>query len=86
MTNEPRIVIDFEGMLDELRRRGFTWPALERETTIPVTTLKDYLLNGATPLHPNGEKLIAFYCQVTSTARTDVPTRRKLPSVAQSLR
>ena len=84
--NDLPYVADFEGMLDALRRAGFTWPAIERETGIPVTTLKDYLLNGATPLHPNGEKLIGFYCRATSTARDDVPTCRKMPSVAQSMR
>jgi lambda repressor-like predicted transcriptional regulator len=86
MTTEPRYVTDFGGILDQLRRQGFTMTAIERETEIPRTTLIEYLINGTAPSHSNGERLIAFFCQVTSTARESLPTRRWLPSVAQSMR
>jgi hypothetical protein len=86
VTTEPREIADFEGMLDQLRRRGFTMTAIERATTIPRTSLIEYLINGTTPLHPQGERLIAFYCQATDTPRECIPLRRQLPSVAQSLR
>ena len=66
---EPRQVVDFEGMLDQLRRMGFTMAAIERCTEIPRTSLLNYLVNGATPLHPSGERLVEFYCRVTGTER-----------------
>ena len=79
-------VTDFEAILDQLRRSGLTMTAIEHATGINRTTLVQYLVNGVVPLHPSGEKLIAFYCQYTSEPRERVPQRRRLPSVAHSLR
>lgn len=86
MTSEPRFVTDFGGILDQLRRAGFTMSALERETGIPRPSLVGYLIGGTTPLHPQGEKLIEFWCRAMDTPRERVPQRRWYPSVAESLR
>lgn len=86
VTSEPQYVADFEAILDQLRRAGFTMSAIERETRIDRSSLLNYLTYGATPLHPNGEKLIDFYCQAMSIPRERVPKRRALPSVAHALR
>jgi hypothetical protein len=69
------MVTDFEGILDHLRRAGFTMAAIERYTGIPRTTLIEYRTCGTTPLHENGERLVAFYCMATNTTRAQVPHR-----------
>ena len=86
MNAAPDQVTDFEAILDQLRRSGLTMTAIEHATGINRTTLVQYLVNGVVPLHPSGEKLIAFYCQYTSQLREGVPQRQRLPSAAHALR
>lgn len=80
----PRLVVDFESIIEGLRRGGFRLATIARETGIARTTLIDYLINGAMPLHANGERLIEFYCRAMLVERRCLPRRRWYPSVRQS--
>ena len=70
---------DWSAIVNELRRRGFTFPQMALELLIPKSTLIGYR-DGATPRHDDGEVLLAFYLHHTNTDRGNEPKRRAMPS------
>lgn len=73
--------IDWSAILDELRRRGIGPSSVAEQIGIPKSTLLGWR-DGAQPGHADGEKLLAFWCRVTSSARESAPRIRLYPSGA----
>lgn len=74
---DPRYVTDWAAIIDGLRRRGMTFSQLAYFTGIPHTTLIRFR-DGATPKHPDGEKLIDFWCYLTCSNRDQAPATVRL--------
>jgi lambda repressor-like predicted transcriptional regulator len=85
-TRPEHLVTDFEAMFDQMRRHGWSLVDIARETGVARSTLKQYAIYGTTPSHENGERVIAFWCQMFASTREAAPTKRHLPSAAQALR
>jgi hypothetical protein len=72
------LVVDFAGMLLGLRRSGYRINAIAIQASVSRTSLRNYLAGDTMPLHPHGERLIMFWCEVTGSPRDAVPMRRAL--------
>lgn len=79
-----QLVVDWETLLDTLRRHGFSLYAIEHQIGISREQLRHYR-NGATPRHTDGERVIAFWMQITSCTRDQLPMT-KPPLSAAALR
>lgn len=77
--------IDWFRILDDLKRHGFSLYALEDLVAIPKSTLQGYRL-GSRPRYEDGERLILFWCQVTTKSPEEVPREAVVLSVAQASR
>lgn len=75
--------VDWFRVLDDLKRRGFSLYMLEVQVGIPKSTLVGYK-QGSEPKHMDGERLIQFWCQVTTNERSAIPTAPVALSVARS--
>lgn len=74
---DPRYVTDWEAIIDGLRRRGLTFSQLASATDIPRSSLERYR-DGACPKHPEGERLLGFWCSFTLAHRDDAPVRPRM--------
>ncbi|OWY35287.1 hypothetical protein [Herbaspirillum aquaticum] len=65
--------IDWFQLLLDIQRRGYTLQTLAAAVDIPRTTLIGWRDLDATPRHPDGERVIALWCQVTGQNRDQIP-------------
>lgn len=73
--------VDFKRVLKDIRdERKLDLNAVALHANIPRTTLRDYTEGNTQPLHTNGERLIALWCQVTGNHRDQVPRRADIPT------
>lgn len=70
---EPRV--DWFAIFSGLLRRGITLALVSQQTKVPTGTLQGWK-QGAEPKHADGERIIAFYLQVTGESREKVPMTR----------
>lgn len=75
--------VDFARMLSQLRTLGRDVPEIAMHANVSVSAVRNYAA-GTQPLHSNGERLIAFWCEVTGSKRQDCPTIRDMPTVSRS--
>lgn len=69
--------VDWFRVLADLLQAGRPRSVVERETGIPDSTLGGWWLGHTEPRHFYGEKLIAYWCDVTGNDRDSVPKRRR---------
>ncbi len=67
--------IDWFQILLDIQRRGYTLQTLAAAVDIPRTTLIGWRDLDATPRHPDGERVISLWCQVTAQTRDEIPRR-----------
>jgi orotate phosphoribosyltransferase-like protein len=69
----PNFVVDWSELLNDLRRRGLRTRQIAENLEMSHSTLVEYGQGVKSPLHANGERLIAYWCSVTSKTREEVP-------------
>jgi hypothetical protein len=71
--------VDWPAIVTQLRKCGLSYPRLREVTGIPVGTLYN-LANGITeePGYSKGEKLLAYWRQITAHTRDEVPQSFRL--------
>jgi hypothetical protein len=79
----PQPVVDFASMLCGLRRSGYGINTIATRADVPRTTVRDYC-DGATPSHPNGERIIQVWCAISGRSRDALPTALRLPTAGQA--
>ena len=82
--SHAQLVTDWAAMLDDLRRRGLSSYTLAQALGIPRTTLFHYREQGGQPRHAEGDRIIEFWCSVTSSERTQVPQCTPVYSAARA--
>lgn len=65
-------VVNWEAVIDDLRRQGLTMHKIAQECEIDRTSLYFYR-DGGQPKHPDGEKLITLWMGMTNHTRNQVP-------------
>jgi hypothetical protein len=80
---EEHAVVDFGRLLLFLRSRGHGIDSIALYAKLSRTAVRNYL-EGTTPLHPHGERLIRFWCEISGNTRDLVPTKSDLPTVSTS--
>lgn len=66
--------VDFEALMMDLRRHGFTQAAVAGLTGLPLSTVKSYAY-GQRPNFDYGERLVSVWCSITHGTRTQLPRR-----------
>lgn len=77
--NKPvveRVTVDFVEILKFLRSRGYGVNTIAMHANVPRSSVRDYC-DGTTPSHPQGERIIRFWCEITGNNRGAVPVRRE---------
>lgn len=70
------LTIDFAALLRFLLSRGYNAGAIAMHANISRTSVRNYV-EGTTPLHPHGERLIKLWCEITGNKRDAVPMKRE---------
>lgn len=70
-----RVTVDFVEILGFLASRGFGQNAIAMHTNVPRSSVRDYI-HGTTPSHPQGERIIRFWCEISGKDRHAVPVKR----------
>lgn len=77
-------VVDWSAVVaDLLEQKGATLTSSARALGMARTTLRYYSRDDGTPLHHQGELLIAHWCLVTGRPRHELPLRRRFGSAAK---
>jgi len=76
VTLAERVTVDFVEILRFLRSRGYGINTIAMYVSVSRTSVRDYG-KGATPSHPQGERIIKFWCEITGNSRDVVPTKRE---------
>lgn len=76
MNVAERVIVDFVEILKFLRSRGYGINTIAMYANVSRTSVRDYG-EGTTPLHPQGERIIRFWCEITGNPRDAVPTKRE---------
>ena len=82
--SEERTVVDFCRLLLFLRSRGYGIDSIALHANLSRSAVRNYLAGNTMPLHPHGERLIRFWCQISGHHRDLVPTKPELPTVSTS--
>lgn len=69
----PEKFIDWFQVIAMLRKAGYSVQSISDAIKVPRTTLIGWK-QGAEPRYSEGERLIAFWCEITSQAREKLPT------------
>jgi hypothetical protein len=77
------VVIDWRAVVEGLRRAGLSFQAISMHANLPKSTVIGYR-DGATPKHPDGERLIELWCGTTNHTREQLPKTRAYPSAAHA--
>jgi hypothetical protein len=80
---QPPLVVDFEAVLDELRRHGFSARAIASHIGVSHVSVLGYR-EGAVPQFNIGERLVALWCGVTNKTVEQLPRMRELPSASKA--
>lgn len=75
--------IDFARLLRQLRNMGYDVNQIAMRANLSVSAIRNYA-SGTMPLHPNGERIIALWCDIAGKTRADCPTIRDMPTVSRS--
>lgn len=78
-------VTDFAAIIEGLRRQGFRLQAIADHTGISRPSLIRYMLEGSSPSHDKGERLIEFYCGVYNCTREQVPKELRTQSAREAI-
>ena len=70
---EPEKVIDWFQVITALSRNGYSLSSIAAHISVPKATISGWK-HGAEPRYTEGERLVAFWCQVTSHHRDKLPT------------
>lgn len=65
--------VDWQLLLEELRLTSLTFRDIAKAVDVSHVTLINYANLAATPLHANGERLIAFWSLTTGKGRGELP-------------
>jgi transcriptional regulator with XRE-family HTH domain len=79
MNASARRVVDWGELLRELNRLGYSKRAIADQIELSHSAVVQYAQGINRPLHATGERLLAFYCQVTGKPRDLVPMAQELP-------
>ena len=80
--NSP-LVVDWSAIIADLRRHGISTYQLEGLVGISKSQLVGYGAGTSAPLHAPGERLIEFWCQITTSTREQLPRTRPPLSAAR---
>lgn len=70
---------DFARMLRQLKLIGWSLEEVAIHANLSETALRNYI-SGTVPLHPNGERIITLWCEVTSSERIKAPITADCPT------
>jgi ribosome-binding protein aMBF1 (putative translation factor) len=70
---KPEQVVDFEAVMLELRRHGFSQRSIAHQVKAPESTVKSYAYGTTSPTFDVGERLISFWCATTNRTREELP-------------
>jgi len=70
---EQEKVIDWFQVIVALSRNGYSLSSIAAHIKVPKATLSGWK-HGAEPRYTEGERLVAFWCQVTGSPRDKLPT------------
>jgi hypothetical protein len=68
--------VDFVELLKFLLARGYGTNAIAMYADVSRSSVRNYI-DGTTPLHPQGERMIRLWCEITGNSRDAVPTKRE---------
>ncbi len=68
-------VVDWNALFLQLQREGYSTPDIEHFTSIPRGTFMGWKNGGAQPRHPEGERMISFWCQALGKERQALPMK-----------
>lgn len=71
-----RVTVDFVEILRFLRSRGYGINTIALHANVPRTSVRDWG-EGTTPSHPQGERIIRFWCEITGNTRDALPIKRE---------
>jgi ribosome-binding protein aMBF1 (putative translation factor) len=69
-------LVDFEKVLLDLQRRGWSYRAIATEIGVSETTAKNYVYHGARPAYDVGESLVKLWMVTTLSTREQLPRLR----------
>lgn len=69
----PDPLVDFETVVLELRRRGWSYRAIAGEIGVSESMTKNYANHGARPPYDVGERLVLLWMGVTLSKREQLP-------------
>lgn len=69
---DSRYVTDWSSIIEGLRRQGLSFSHLEQCTGIARASLVRYR-DGGTPKHPDGERILGFWCEFMNRQREHAP-------------
>ncbi|WP_439671443.1 hypothetical protein [Cupriavidus necator] len=69
------MVVDWHALLIQLQRAGQSTSKIAAGSNVRRSTFLGWKNGGAQPRHPEGERMIAFWCRVTGKGRADLPMR-----------
>lgn len=75
MATAPSLVVDWQALLNDLRRRGLRTGTIAEQVGLSSGNLREYRLGLKCPMHANGERLIEFYLASTMQTRDRIPMR-----------
>ena len=76
------LVVDWVTLMAELRRMGMPARTIASHVSLSHSVLIDYAQGVKSPIHANGERLIAFWMQATGKAREQLPTTAPILSAS----
>lgn len=68
-----QLVVDWPEMLNELRRLQIRTGMIGEFTGLSTGNIREYRLGLKSPMHANGERIIAFWIQATRKERAQLP-------------
>ncbi|MGX6570438.1 hypothetical protein [Cupriavidus necator] len=77
------LVVDWHALLIQLQRAGQSTSKIAAGSNVRRSTFLGWKNGGAQPRHPEGERMIAFWCHITGKSRADLPMRRMEFSAAR---
>ncbi|AMR77258.1 hypothetical protein [Cupriavidus nantongensis] len=77
------LVVDWHALLIQLQRAGQSTSKIAAGSNVSRSTFLGWKNHGAQPRHPDGERMIAFWSQVTGKNRADLPMMRMEFSAAR---
>lgn len=70
---------DFARMLRQMKFAGYTVDAIAMHANVSASAVRNYMAT-TVPLHPNGERIIALWCDWTGNPRAMAPVMTDIPA------